>query len=122
MIPDHDESPDLGPSPSPEEFIAARRTSVLAFHRFVMTHKTFIAQTTQERLNQFGTPAHFLIDDRVKIYVPPTHAQILRTGRRSNHIVAWRGPCRITKILSDTSYEMVEECSKRTFQRTIVNI
>ncbi len=45
-IPDHDQSPDPGPSPSPEEFITALRTSVLAFHRFAITHKTFISQTT----------------------------------------------------------------------------
>jgi transposase InsO family protein len=122
QISDLDDSSDIGPSPSPEAFIAALRISVDAFHRFAATHKTFMAQTTQERLNKFGTPAHFALDDRVKIYVPPTHAQLQRTGRRSNHIVAWRGPCRITKILSDTAYEMVEECSKRTFQRTIVNI
>jgi len=122
QIPDQDDSPDIGPSPSPEAFIAALRTSVDAFHRFAASHKTFMATTTMERLNKFGTPTHFHIDDRVKIYVPPTHAQIQRTGRRSNHIVAWRGPCRITKILSDSAYEMVEECSKRTFQRTIINI
>jgi hypothetical protein len=122
QIPDQDESPNIGPSPSPEAFIAALRTSVDTFHRFAATHKTFMAKTAMERLNKFGTPTHFHIDDRVKIYVPPTHAQIQRTGRRSNHIVAWRGLCRITKILSDSAYEMVEECSKRTFQRTIVNI
>jgi hypothetical protein len=83
-IPDLDESPDPAHSPSPDEFIAALRTSVQAFHRFAMTHKTFIVQTTQDRLNKFGNPTHFVIDDRVKIYVPPTHAQIQRTGRRSN--------------------------------------
>jgi hypothetical protein len=66
--------------------------------------------------------AHFALDDRVKIYMPPTHAQMLRTGRRSNHIVAWRGPCRITKIVSTSTYEMEEECSKRTFQRSMINI
>jgi transposase InsO family protein len=122
QILDHDDSPDIGPSPSPEAFIAALRTSVDAFHRFAATHKLFVAKTTQERLNQYGTPTHFHLGDRVKIYVPPTHNQVQRTGRRSNHIVAWRGPCRITKVLSETAYEMVEECSNRTFQRTLVNI
>jgi hypothetical protein len=122
QILDHDDSPDIGPSPSPEAFIAALRTSVDAFHRFAATHKLFVAKTTQERLNQYGTPTHFHLGDRVKIYVPPTHNQVQRTGRRSNHIVAWRGPCRVTKVLSQTAYEMVEECSNRTFQRTLVNI
>ena len=63
----------------------------------------------------------FSLNDRVKIYVPPTHAQLLRTGRRSNHIVAWRGPCQITKILFPSSHEMEEECSGRKFQRTVIN-
>jgi hypothetical protein len=84
-------------------------------------HKIFLAQTTEERLNLHGIPTTFALNDRIKIYVPPTHAQILRTNRRSNHIVAWRGPCTITRILSPSSYEMVEECSGRKFQRTIIN-
>jgi hypothetical protein len=79
-------------------------------------------KTTQERLNQQGNPTSFQLNDRVKIYVPPTNAQLLRTGRRAKHIVAWRGPCRITQVLSPVTYEMVEECSNRTFQRTLVNI
>ena len=93
-----------------------------AFHAFAAAHKTFMAKTTEERLNQHGTPKTFALHDRVKIYVPPTHAQILRTGRKSNHIVAWRGPCTITSILSPSTYEMEEDCSGRTFQRSIINI
>jgi transposase InsO family protein len=121
-IPDHDDSPALSPSPSPADFMDALQTSVQAFHRFAATHKSFMAKTTEERLNKNGTPAHFSINDRVKIYVPPTHAQIQRTGRRSNHIVAWRGPCRVSKLLSTSSYEVIEECSGRIFQRTIINM
>jgi transposase InsO family protein len=121
-IPDHDDSPEISPKPSPAEFIAALQTSVQAFHRFAATHKTFLAKTTEERLNKHGIPAIFSLNDRVKIYVPPTHAQIQRTGRRSNHIVAWRGPCRVSKLLSLSSYEVIEECSGRTFQRTVINM
>jgi hypothetical protein len=87
-----------------------------------LAHKSFLAATTEARLNKYGIPKTFKINDRVKIYVPPTHAQILHTGRKSNHIVAWRGPCFITQILSPSSYEMEEECSGRKFQRTIINI
>ncbi len=107
---------------SPEWAAAAIRVSVAAFHRFALTHTSYMQATTQERLNQQGTPTSFQLNDRVKIYVPPTHAQIVRTGRRAKHIVAWRGPCRITQVLSPVTYEMVEERSNRTFQRTLVNI
>jgi hypothetical protein len=108
-------------SVSPESFVDALRVSVQAFHAFAASHKSFMATTSQDRLNKHGTPHTFSIHDRVKIYVPPTHAQLLRTGRRSNHIVSWQGPCRITKILSPSSYEMEEECSGRKFQRSIIN-
>jgi hypothetical protein len=116
--------PDLYPatSVSPEAFAAALRISLQAFHHMALSHKTFLATTTEERLNQHGTPTTFALNARVKIYVPPTHTQIVRTGRKSNHIVAWRGPCTITRILSDSSYEMTEDCSGRKFQRTIINI
>jgi len=108
-------------SVSPAEFAASLRVSVQAFHVLAASHKTFLATTTEERLNRHGTPTTFALHDKVKIYVPPTHAQILHTGRKSNHIVAWRGPCTITRVLSPSSYEMVEDCSGRTFQRTIIN-
>jgi hypothetical protein len=121
-FPDQDDPPDPDSLPvSPAAFVDALRTSVQAFHSFAASHKSFMAKTTQERLNKHGTPQTFSLNDRVKIYVPPTHAQLLRTGRRSNHIVAWRGPCRITKILSPSSYEMQEECSGRVFQRSLIN-
>ena len=122
ILPDNEDSTHHCPNVSPEEFAAALRISMQAFHSFASAHKTFMAKTTEERLNRHGTPQTFALNDRVKIYVPPTHAQILRTGRKSNHIVAWRGPCKISRILSPSSYEMVEDCSGRTFQRSIINI
>jgi hypothetical protein len=122
-FPDNEDPPHHNhPTISPEEFAATLRISMQAFHSFAAAHKTFMANTTKERLNKHGTPQSFALNDRVKIYVPPTHAQILRTGRKSNHIVAWRGPCKITRILSSSSYEMEEEASGRTFQRSIINI
>ena len=124
QIVDLEDPPDFDPAApvSPEELAAALRVSVQAFHALALAHKQFLATTTEERLNKHGIPKTFAINDRVKIYVPPTHAQILRTGRKSNHIVAWRGPCTITRILSPSAYEMTEDCSGRTFQRTIINI
>jgi transposase InsO family protein len=125
FAPDEEDAQQLIQTPkviSPEWAAAAIRSSVTAFHRFALAHNSYMQKTTQECLNQQGTPTTFQLNDRVKIYVPPTHAQIVRTGRRANHIVAWRGPCRITQVLSPVAYEMVEECSNRTFQRTLVNI
>jgi hypothetical protein len=107
---------------SPEWAASAIRILVAAFHRFALAHHTYMQKTSQDRLNRQGTPTSFQLNDRVNIYVPPAHTQLTCTGRRAKHIVAWRGPCRITQILSPVTYEMVEECSNRTFQRTLVNI
>jgi hypothetical protein len=107
---------------SPALAAAAIRISVAAFHRYAHAHRTYMQQSTEDRLNQQGNPTTFQLNDRVKIYVPPTHSQLLRTGRRAKHVVAWRGPCRITQVLSPTTYKMIEECLNRLFQRTIVNI
>jgi hypothetical protein len=107
-LPDQVDPPDLQPHSlvSPADFAAALRLLVQAFHAMALAHKTFMARTTEERLNRHGTPTTFVINDRVKIYVPPTHAQILQTGRRSNHIVAWRGPCKVIRVLSPAAYEV----------------
>ena len=118
--PDHvfDESQQNLPTTSdvsPTLAAAAIQTSVAAFHRYARTHHDYLQSTTAERLNQQGTPTSFQIGQRVKIYMPPTHAQLERTGRRAKHIVAWRGPCRITQILSPAAYQMQEECSNRIF-------
>jgi hypothetical protein len=126
-LPDHvfdDSQQDLPHNThvSPALAAAAIQTSVAAFHRYARSHHDYLQRTTAERLNQQGTPTTFQLGQRVKIYMPPTHAQLERTGRRAKHIVAWRGPCRITQLLSPTAYQMQEECSNRFFERTLVNI
>jgi hypothetical protein len=54
--------------------------------------------------------------------MPPTHAQIQRTGRQAKHIVAWRGPCVVTSILSPSTHQVQEECSGRFFESSIINM
>jgi transposase InsO family protein len=107
---------------SPALAASAIQVSVAAFHRLARSHREYLQTTTAERLNLQGTPTSFLLGQRVKIYMPPTHNQLERTGRRAKHIVSWRGPCIITHILSPVAYRMKEECSNRIFERTLVNI
>ena len=87
---DEDSQQLITPPPivSPAWAAEAIRVSVAAFHRFALAHTTYMQRTTQERLNKQGTPTSFQLNDRVKIYVPPTHAQLLRTSRRAKHIIA----------------------------------
>jgi hypothetical protein len=120
---DDSQQTQTNPTPlTPAWVAAAIRISVAAFHRYARSHREYLQRTTEDRLNLQGTPTSFQLGQRVKIYMPPTHAQMERTGRRAKHIVSWRGPCTITKILSPTAYQMQEECSQRYFERTLVNI
>ena len=106
----------------PTEFALAVKTSVLAFTRLAKTHTDFDRMVTADRLNFSGYPKTYAIGDLVKIRVPPTHEQMLATGRKSSHISAWRGPCVVTGRLSETAYSMEEKSTGRSFERVIVNI
>jgi hypothetical protein len=109
---------------SPADFATAVRTSVTAFTLLARNHTNYVRKTSAARLNSHGHPRTHAIDDRVKIRVPPTHQQMLATGRRSSHLASWRGPCTITARprLSDTTCSMTEDPTSRNFERAITNI
>ena len=106
----------------PTEFALAVKTSVVAFIRLAKAHSDLTRMTTAMHLNETGFPKAYVIGDLVKIRVPPTHEQMLVTGRRSSHISSWRGPCVITSRLSSTAYSMDEQSTGRSFERVISNI
>jgi hypothetical protein len=106
----------------PTAFANAVKTSTSAFVQLARNHTDYIRSVTADRLNLHGHPRTFAIGDRVKVRVPPTHEQMLISGRRSSHISSWRGPCIITERLSTTAYKMTEESSSRTFERVVSNI
>ncbi len=58
----------------------------------------------------------------VKARFPPTKAEMDATGRRSNHMSTWRGPCRIITRLSLTTYKLVQMDTNREFERSISNL
>ena len=105
-----------------KSFARAVQRSTAAFAQMARHHDEYTRQTTAERMNEHGSPRTYEVGDSVKIYVPPTHSQMLKLGRPAKHIVAWRGPCEITDKLSTTAYAMREEATGRHFQRTIINI
>ena len=106
----------------PAAFATAVRTSAAAFTRLAAAHTDYVRTTTAARLNQVGHPTTFAIGDRVKIFVPPSHDQMVASGRRSSHLSAWRGPCIITARLSPTAYKMQEVSTSRDFERIVSNI
>ena len=79
----------------PTEFAIAVRTSTSAFLDLARNHSNYVRACTAEHLNLHGFPRSFSIGDRVKIRLPPSHEQMLASGRRSSHISSWRDPCTI---------------------------
>ena len=106
----------------PAGFAAAVKNSAAAFTVMAQRHSDYEKSTTADRLNEVGHPRSFLMGQRVKVYVPPTHEQMLATGRRSKHLLAWRGPCEVIEILSSTTYAVRELSTRRRFERALVNI
>jgi hypothetical protein len=119
FIDDELDSVDLN---DPLAFAIAVKESVSAFTLLAKNHSDFVRTSTAERLNLHGYPKTYVIGDLVKIRVPPTHEQMLMSGRRSSHISSWRGPCIITERLSTTAYKMTEQSSNRQFERVLSNI
>jgi hypothetical protein len=62
------------------------------------------------------------VGEKVKIRVPPSQAQLLKTGRRAKHVTAWRGPCTILERLSATTYAAVDDTTRRRYERVVSNI
>ena len=107
---------------NPQQFADAVRTSATAFTTLARHHSTYVRETTAARLNLHGHPRTYTVGAKVKIRVPPSHEQMLATGRRSSHITAWRGPCSIVTRFSNTAYAMTEDSTGRSFERTTSNI
>jgi transposase InsO family protein len=106
----------------PAAYAEAVKTSAAAFTVMAQRHSDFERQTTADRLNEVGRPRTYEIGQRVKVYVPPTHEQMLATGRRAKHLLAWRGPCEVIDQLSTTTFAMREISTRRRFERALVNI
>ncbi len=54
--------------------------------------------------------------------MPPTQSQLFETGRRAKHVTAWRGPCTVLECLSTTSYAVVDDTTKRRYERIVANM
>ena len=103
-------------------FALAVRTLTTAFIQLARNHDQYLKNETAAALNQKGFPRTFVVGDKVKARFPPTQTELEATGRRSNHVSAWRGPCRVVDRLSSTTYKLVHLDTNREFERSIANL
>ncbi len=106
----------------PTQFAEAVALSTRVFAELARTHDVFVRSQTAVRLNKKGTSRVFQVGEKVKVRVPPTQSQLLETGRRAKHVTAWRGPCTVLERLSTTSYAVIDDITKRRYERVIANM
>jgi hypothetical protein len=82
----------------------------------------YLKNETAVTLNEKGFPRSFIVGDKVKARFPPNQAELEATGRRSNHVSAWRGPSRVLDRLSSTTYNLMHLDTNREFERSISNL
>jgi hypothetical protein len=113
---------EVGDAENARLFALAVKTSVCAFVQFARNLDQYVKNETATLLNQNGSPRQFVIGAMVKARSPPTQAELLATGRRSNHVSAWRGPCQVLDQMSSTTYRLLHLDSEREFERSIANL
>jgi hypothetical protein len=108
----------------PAQFAEAVATSIstAVFTSLAKTHDRFVKTEMAARLNEKGSSKVFQVGDKVKVRVPPTQNQLLETGRRAKHVTVWRGPCTVLERLSTTSYVVVDDTTKRRYERVVANM
>ncbi len=103
-------------------FASAIKTSTAAFIQLAKNHDLFVRTETAELLNEKGFPRSFVVGALVKARFPPTQVELELSGRRSSHVSAWRGPCRVDDRLSSTTYRITQLDNERQYERAISNL
>ena len=53
-----------------------------------------------------GSKVKYKVGDEVSLFLPPSEQEAKKAGRKVKHLLFFRGPAVITKILSNTTYEL----------------
>jgi hypothetical protein len=98
--------------------------STAAYTKVAREHGDYMRAERARVLNKHGRKLKALkVGDFVKIYVPPSHSEAVRRRRKAKHICQWRGPLRITKKLSNTTFELVSHFdNSKIFRRHLMNV
>ena len=110
--------------PSEPLGVATIKEAAAEYRRVALAHADYMRTLRADTLNRHGRALRALkVGDYVKIYMPPSHDEAVRRQRKAKHIVQFRGPLKITKKLSSTTFELscyFNPSSK--FRRHLTNI
>ena len=88
-----------------QDGVAAMMTTAKAFEKQIQRLRSEAANTEAAR-NSRGSSRKYVEGDQVSFYIPPTEKEAHRMGRKPKHLPQYRGPATITKILSNTTYQL----------------
>ena len=94
--------------------ISAMRDTARAFEKQIQNLRTESTRSTAA-VNAKGTSKTYSVGDTVSFYIPPTEKEAKNMGRKPKHLLQYRGPATVTKVLSDTTYQLDHE--GRTYYR-----
>jgi len=100
--------------------IAALKHTARAFEESLYQFRLQEAQHSADELNKRGTNYQFQLNDKVSFYIPPTQAEAKQMGRKHKHMLQFKGPAKVVKIISNKSF--VIEYDGKQYQRTSNNL
>ena len=103
--------------------ITMLHNSAAAYRELARKNQAWSRNREASLKNSKGKWKHtFKVGDLVKIYIPPTASEAERRGRKVKHCFWYRGPAKVVKVLSNTSYTVQMCRTKRLYDRSIVNV
>jgi hypothetical protein len=87
-----------------EVLAQAAKAYAQAIEQMRIVDKQQTADAANERGR--GRPKKYKTGDKVSFFIPPTHEETVRRGRKAKHLLAYRGPAIVSKVLSPTTYEL----------------
>jgi len=97
--------------------------SARAYNEIISNIKALERANVANKLNAYGQNIkHFRVGDKVTFYLPPNEREALSMGKNPKHLLQYRGPGIITRVLSpnNTSFELKYE--GRTYRRNVMHL
>jgi hypothetical protein len=103
--------------------ISMLHDAAAAFRKLASKNQEWNRQHEANLKNKKGRWKYiFQLGDIVKIFIPPTAKEAARRGRKAKHCFWYRGPAKIVRVLSRTTFTVQMCKDKRLYDRSIVNI
>ena len=85
--------------------ITAMRETAEAFKTHINNVRTEAAERNAE-LNKRGVGTKYKVGDEVSLFIPPSEKEAKAMGRKPKHLLYYRGPAFVTKVLSNSTYQL----------------